>query len=40
MVLSRVVVTRLGRVVCRVVCRVGFVVLVRVFGCLRRGVGS
>ena len=37
MVLSRVVVTRVVR---RVVCRVGFVVMVRVFGCWRRGVGS
>ena len=36
MVLARVVVTRLTRVV----CRVGFVVMVRVFGCWRRGVGS
>ena len=40
MVLARVVVTRLTRVVRRVGCRVGFVVMVRVFGCLRRGVGS
>ena len=35
MVLSWVVV----RLLLRVVCRVGFVVLVRVFGCLRGGVG-
>jgi len=37
---TTVVVTRLSRVVCRVASRVWFVVLVRVFGCLRRGVGS
>ena len=36
MVLSRVVV----RSLVWVVGRVGFVVMVRVFGCLRRGVGS
>ena len=41
MVPARVVVARLTRVVCRVASfRVGFVVMVRVFGCWRRGVGS